>query len=486
MDCGQALDLLSAHLDQEVHPGDRESLEAHLSTCASCRTAEEALRALDAELRQIFVPRRQSASAVATRVIPQLTALPVPNQKHWSWLPMLLAVAAGFLIAVLVFQPWKRAREKEAYEQEHRALLAKMNELEDERRALISSEADLKQATGRLAELRQQFHDEVTDFEASKPTAHLVIANGLGRVQVQPPGADSWSSLDLGVPVPTGARVRTDDTARCEFRTLDGSEVRLNNNTEVRFWADRQLELSQGQIYSNITRNQPGYLVKVPNADATVMAKMAQFDVACKAQETVVTVTRGTTNVMAGDPSVCQVVEAGQQAKIVKGVVEEPQKASDLLVATGWVHEVLRLKGRDNEELNRRLNDILAQLGRSKVDHLYEQQILSLGDHAVLPLVRYIQSDLSGKDPRKRTYAAELLPRIANPASTPYFIELLSDPDPEIRVIAASTLKRLTGVDQGIPATNWRELNSPASRVAPVERWNSWWGVQKDRYPSAP
>ena len=100
--------------------------------------------------------------------------------------------------------------------------------------------------------------------------------------------------------------------------------------------------------------------------------------------------------------------------KIVNGRLGEVHQVDDLVVATRWVHEILVLKGRDNPELGRRIDDLLAQIGETKVDYFYEQEVKALGDHCALPLTRYIQSDRSHRDEKKRVRAAQILSDIAS------------------------------------------------------------------------
>jgi cobalt-zinc-cadmium efflux system protein len=61
-------------------------------------------------LRSLFVDRRRAAGALAERVNRHLRE-ESPRQIIKRWLPLLLAAAAGFLVAVVLFQPWRRTRE---------------------------------------------------------------------------------------------------------------------------------------------------------------------------------------------------------------------------------------------------------------------------------------------------------------------------------------------------------------------------------------
>ena len=88
-------------------------------------------------------------------------------------------------------------------------------------------------------------------------------------------------------------------------------------------------------------------------------------------------------------------VAAGQQLAVEDGRAGEPAQVDNLVAATRWLHELLMLKGRGDPELATRIDDLFAQIGETKMAYVYEQDIRALGDHCVLPLVRYIESDRS-------------------------------------------------------------------------------------------
>src|SRR5260370_14363548 len=107
MDCEQALAFLTAAIDRETQPDENVRLRAHLQECPACRASADAFRLQDADLRRLFASRRRAAAGVAARVIAQLAASPVRSRRRLPWLPIVVAAAAGFLLAVLRFRPWE-------------------------------------------------------------------------------------------------------------------------------------------------------------------------------------------------------------------------------------------------------------------------------------------------------------------------------------------------------------------------------------------
>jgi hypothetical protein len=188
MNCDQATELLCARLGDELTADDRLALEAHLAECATCRATAEAFQSQDADLRRAFASRRRAVAAVAERVIIQVRASARPRREFLMWITPLLSAAAGFLLAVGIFRPWEKPIVPPS-----------------------------------------------TDHVVSTPRETLQLTLATGPVEMKPAGQDAWQALPTGQAIEAGACVRTPDQCRCELRTADGSEVRLNSDTEVTF-----------------------------------------------------------------------------------------------------------------------------------------------------------------------------------------------------------------------------------------------------------
>jgi hypothetical protein len=167
-------------------------------------------------------------------------------------------------------------------------------------------------------------------------------------------------------------------------------------------------------------------------------------------------------------------VEAGQLATAVDGRFAHAREAKDLLLVTSWVNELLAFEPGREREFQERVDALLAMLGRTKVAHLYEWEIRSLGDHCALPLLRYVESEGSNAEPRQRHEAARILADVADVTQLAGLAALLDDADPEVRVSAARGVARLTG---GLPG------DSPGSFAEPdfAERAARWRAVLERR-----
>jgi hypothetical protein len=445
MTCEECLNLLSARLDGELLPDDRVRLDAHLSECSGCRAAADAFGLQHADLRRAFLPRQRAAQDLAERVIARL---PHRRSYRMPWLPVLLAAAAGFAIAFVLF---------------HRPL--------DTHRAQPIVQNPTTVPTTQ---------PEVTPPARPAPVAHLALATG--KVMFCCPGDSGWSPMPTGGEVPPGTRVRTGPDVRCEFQTADGSEVRLNADTEVQIKSPRQFDVAGGQVWSTVAKAEQPFEAQAGGAVFTALG--TQFDLRAQAQAAVLTVVEGSVRVRAGSSQ--DVLNAGQQLTVeAGGHLGGKTTIRDLALATRWVNEILVMKGRDNPEMAKRIDDLFARIGEEKMSFMYENEIRALGDHSVIPLTKYIQSDRSRNQAQKRAIAARIVSDVAPPWAIPQLIALLQDRDGEVRAAAARGLQRLTGESLGRSTDQWRDESAFACQPT-VNEWQSWWQENRKRYPGVP
>lgn len=426
MDCQQALNELDRLIDGELPADARAAVEAHLDDCDACRAACANLRAEDAELLRAFMPRRTAASLVADRVIEQLPSQAVRRRDWRSWVAPLAAVAAGFLLAVLVLRP--------------------------------------------------PFGRPPAAMPAI-PLARLALATG--PTEVRAPTAEAWFTCPPAGDINAGAAVRTTDGARCEIEARDGTQIRLDSGTVIELPTARCVKLAQGELYSTVPGG--GAVWKIETPGAVVEASQGRFDVACSPGEASLTVLEGSANLEC--KSGVRQVAAGERVRLADGRIDETTPVADALQATAWINELLLLKGPDNPELAERLNDILAQIGQAKLSYLYEDEIRRLGSRAALPLLRFIESPRSQANVTARVSAARLAADLADSSVIGDLIALLADADPSVRVHMARALERLTGLDQGRPAADWRD--DPAACQPALESWRAWWQTRRAAYPKA-
>jgi ferric-dicitrate binding protein FerR (iron transport regulator) len=477
MNCEQAQLLISAMIDEEISPADRARLKDHLRDCSACQAAADATEHQDAELRALFASRQPAVTAVIERVIAELPAMQRRTRRSRGWVPVvasLVSAAAGFTVALLLLRPWLQGPPQ---------IVEKV----------------IKVPVDRIVERERPVIDPVLVVqkdapELAKSQAHLSLATG--PVEMLSEDDQDWRVMQTGATIGYGTCVRTPPQTRCEFRCPDGSEVRLNGGTKMCFLADRKFRVEGGQLYAAATKGETPFEVESPDAIVTTVG--TQFDLACRPQkdrsETIVTVIEGKTRVEGKGKSKSKEAEAGlelsrgEMATIVDGEIADKRAAYQLVQATDWVHELLVLKGRDNPELAKRVNAMLAELGQTKLDFLNDAEIRSLGDRCVLPLIRFVESPESAQRSADRRHAMQILADLAQPWAIPELINLLADSDKEVRYQAAKSLQRLAGqnddVPHALPPSEWRDRPVSACTTE-RQRWECWWKANEHRYPKA-
>lgn len=438
MECEQVQERLSAFVDGELAADEAHVMRDHLAQCPECRVEVDAMRAQNARLRTMFQERRMAARVLAERINQQLPGARIGTLRRL--LPLGVSAAAGFLLAVVLFQPWRRG--------------------DDSKQLLRAPDP------------------------ASAQNTRLFVAYARDAVEVCSADSSDWKALRAGESFDAGCKVRTPPDFRCEIRTPDQSEIRLNGDTEVVFKEPRQLELAKGQMMALVAKDPRAFKVSIGQASVTALG--TKFDIARKSAETVLSVLEGSTRVEGNGTD--EVVASGEVAKIVDGKVASKDSLDPmmLVLTTRWVNEILVLKGRDNPELARRVDDILAQLGQLKGDFMDEKEIRALGDRCIIPLARYLQSPRSQGDgkARSRLAAANILADLAQPWAIPDLIELLNQADPQVRFHAARGLERLAGTNLGCPAGQWRQPPEKTHDV--LLAWQKWWRDNQSHFRGAP
>lgn len=438
MNCASIQPMLSAWMDQELSADGRLQVEQHLAACEACRAQLAEMQKLDADLRGMLQPSRSSSQALIDAMLAAAQRLPLrAKPRPWRQAALIIAsAAAGFLLALA------------------------LNEMSIWRGPVSSKiEVSSKQT------------------ELDMP---VQLALAIGTVELEENGV--WMPLPTGAKLKAGQRIRTLPRSRCELSCSDGSIIRLNNESDLIVHSPRQLHLQRGQIWSTVASAPTPFQIKTNQS--TVTALGTQFDLQYQEQRTTLTVLEGKTRLEVSGKTAD--VNAGQQLLLENKAgtydIREPDYA--MYQATNWVHEILVLKGRDNPELTRRLNDLLANIGETKMIYLAEEEIRTLGDHCVVPLCRFLDSSRYKKHGERRQLAARIVADLAQPRSINDLIELLTDADPQVRASMARGLLRLTRQDLGMSLQQWQNADEQTRKNAQA-RWKSWWSKNQNRYPLA-
>lgn len=473
MDCNQSRDLFSAWVDRQLDSAQRARLEEHLQECLECQAAAERTREVHADLVRAFESPRMAAARVAEQVMAAIPEMTTPDQlpKKASlpqWVSLGLAMALGFLLAVILFRPWSSQREAAGIVQTPRDGFVEMPAI-----PAATIQAATIQGVARMVDATDSAGVEFTDLI----------------------GAD-WKSV-ANLPqfhCPSEGSVRTNDNASCEMITAEGSIVRMNSGTEVVFHSAGCVELKRGEIWCRSTPEAPLEVVPalsskvaqnaVPAGAAPAMSCTAS-DATClmsvteSGNKVLVTAAAGNIAVKARNESLNLVPR--ETATITREGIDR-ERSSDRLLTTSWMQPLLVRKGHGDGELAARVDDLLAQIGPSEQSALYEVEIRTLGEYAVLPLLHYLKSPRSNSDNERRLVAMRMVSDLAPPWAIGDLIDLLEHPDADVRFLAATALRRLTTQTQGVPLELWRGKQAEWEPAAAA--WHAWWIRNRDRYPT--
>jgi hypothetical protein len=458
MQCEEVLDRLNAWVDGELPAEDAVRLDAHLAECPQCRAAAEAVQAIGTDLRGAFTSRRDAAARLAESVVSAIRASaseragPIAMVREASapqvapplrlgWGQLLLAMAAGFLLAVVLMRTWQP-------------------------RSVVPapfSSSSLPPAS----------------LPPLQPIAHLAVASG--QVETRSVSQMPFFGCSTSAPIKPDSVVRTGPTARCELSLEDGNALRLDCNTEVTLHQSAAVEVNRGRLWAS---SQPGNKgLEIKSGGGTILTgSPSQVAVDCQPHAVRLIVLDGAVNVRTSRQSLD--VGPGKQMRIVEGKVEEDPELRDALLETAWVNSVLALRGPEHPELVDRVHQLLANVGAAKLSLLYEDELRRLGDGGVPPLLAYLASTRDTPKVSQRTTAARIVSDVAQPRWIADLIELLTDPNADVRFHAARGLERLTGRNQGCEPQVWQSEPWVSCEGA-HEKWLSWWAANRDRYPTA-
>jgi hypothetical protein len=465
MNCNQCRGLLSAWIDRQIPPQGRAELEEHLQECAECRAAAESMQELHADLLRAFESPRVAAARAAEKAVAALPRSAAPavttvTARRPGWASLGLAVALGFLLALLVLRPWTSRQAGE-------------DQRETPRDGLAGAPTTM----------------------SAPPVARLVAATGPEGVEFSDRTQGTWQPVAeiSHFLCPSQGSVRTNGNARCELMTSDGSVVRMNCGTEIVFESAGRVELKRGEIWCRSTPLAP--LEVLPSLSAPAVEQTAPaavtsryscsaWNAACllcvaeSGDEVRVTAAAGNISVKGRNESLQ--LAPSETATITREGMDR-DRSSDRLLAASWMFPLLIRKGHADPELNGCVSDLLAQTGESRLSEAYEAEIRSLGEYGVLPLLRYLESPRSAFDAERRGVAMRIVSDLAPPWAIGDLVGLLKHSDAEVRFLSAVALERLTKQTQGVPSETWRE--NPTEWEPALAAWQTWWTRNKSRYP---
>ena len=287
----------------------------------------------------------------------------------------------------------------------------------------------------------------------------------LGDVEAFAPETKGSDVLANGAEFRFGTYLNTGAFSKLAVRISPELELRLDERSGVQVEAANDLRLKEGQLWLAVRAAAP---VRLRAAHATSIEATRGVLVARSGAEGVrLTVLEGSATILAGGQQLT--LAAGQTATARDGKLDAAQQLESVATVTDWLLELQVLAG-DRKELEKRVERLLIDLGRAKLDTLADFEIRKLGNHCAEPLAAFLRRADVAKEQRLRRRASLLLADVADIRSLPRLFELLHDVDPEVRVAIARGIARLCGIDPGVEIGFWRS-GEPDERKKMAASW---------------
>lgn len=317
--------------------------------------------------------------------------------------------------------------------------------------------------------------------------AKLALASG--TVDARAEADADYKALATGSEIAARTWVRTGAKSKAAFDFGDGTELRVNENSEIFVEDARRLELKVGQIYLVAVKTAPSpFKIKTQfspiefaggSLDASFIHRDPNDPAAKTVSKTVTTVVVLDGTVEVGSRRYNQKLTPGYWCTLVDATLNTPDPIGDPTVPTRWVHDLLLQRGKMTLEIESRLQNMLQMLGRypKTEEDLSEKGYRSLGELSAPFLAKYLKIPPSPTETTRRRAATRVLADLAGRAQAPDLALTLRDADAETRVAAARGLERLAGTNQRFDEAFWRGEKREAGEKA----WDEW--VKKNPPP---
>lgn len=294
----------------------------------------------------------------------------------------------------------------------------------------------------------------------------------IGTVETKVGEAGTYAPAAAGVELDADAWVKTGPGARAAIDFADGSELRLNESTELQVAGPRKAKLLVGAVYATIKKGETHELTTpyapMKTEGAVYAAAFIKRDPnspeykTVSRTETKLAMFEGKVHVIS--KRYAQFVTAGYECNLVDSQLNTPDPIMKPALQTRWTHPILAARGKASDETAMRANAMLEGLGAVEKDDPSEAGLRELGEFAAPALAQFVK--IPGGDVQRRRAAARVLGDVAkNPLD---LLPTLRDPDGQVRIAGARGLKRLTGEDLGKDEAFW------AGDKAATDGWKAW------------
>lgn len=295
-------------------------------------------------------------------------------------------------------------------------------------------------------------------------TAKIGVA--LGTVELKPAEAADYAAAAAGTAVEDGVWVRTvEGQAALDF--ADGTELRLDRNTELQVQGPRKVVLKTGTIYARIAAKADLFVLEtrfapMETAGGLFEVKFIQRDPNSpefrKVSRTVTEIMSMEGKINVKSRKYAQVVTAGYNCDMIDQQLNTPDPNPNPMIATAWVNPILAARGgAGSAELQLRAETYMSRLAQKEQDDPCETALRGLGAFAAPVLLDYFKFPATAGEAVRRRAAARVLADVCPASSADALLKLLKEADGDVKASAVKGLQRLTGKDHGTDEKAWTE-----------------------------
>jgi hypothetical protein len=311
------------------------------------------------------------------------------------------------------------------------------------------------------------------------PVAKLGTA--IGPVETRPTDDAPYAPLAPGQAIPADSWVRTPPRSKAILEGTDGTELRLDEDTELQLSA-RRLELLKGRFHARVAPG-PAFAIKtkfspMEIASGVVEISFRERDPSDPRRKTISrTVTQVTCLdgvISVGSRRYTQKLTPGYFCELVDSQLNTPDPCEEPALASAWLHELLLARDPRHPEMAQRFQTLARLLGQTRSARA-EEVLRALGEKASPFLADSLKGPPGPLDADRRRIMAGILADAAPASAAADLVEILKDADPEVRARVAAGLERLAGANLGFDAAYWRGADTEKGRRA----WQDWLGNRK-------
>lgn len=299
-----------------------------------------------------------------------------------------------------------------------------------------------------------------------------------GTIEAKGPTDADFAPLKAGGQLQEGTWIRSAAGAKALLELPNSVELRVNQQTEVLFESPLKLSLKLGEIFVRIPRGAAKYGITTPDHPIQIEECVMDLDYKPRIPNgapstTTIMVLEG--KARAFTKKFSPEITAGFYTVAYGAQLNTPDPMRNGSMDTAWVHSLLVERGKVDEEVTGRTDELLSILSKIQPNDPAEVALRSLGELAAEGTARWLGRSFLETQVARRAAAAHALADAATIKSAGLLSGLLQHNEAQVRVIVAGGLGRLAGgKDLGFKEEYWKGENQDAGRKA----WEEW--VQKN------